>query len=240
MPPCPVARQGSCTQLGCSPLLEGAGQYRPMAKVEVNDGSPRTGVPATRRGRRPRRCKGFVNQFDDSKYLYLLFAEKHVLSHYQIRALHLDPRSLVLLSTFAFLCVDFVGVTPSMELLCHFFSLELVSEVQCSGCASFKAVDPTVPGDLYAELLPEAEGFSRHLVWVEAAEAGALFQSPPAPATPNRGWEREELSDPRLASVLIQLEKLRHAGLIMVMVVREFICQRLLLFSATPAQCGPT
>ncbi|KAE8814747.1 erythrocyte binding protein-like [Hordeum vulgare] len=50
-----------------------------------------------------------------------------VLSHYQIHALHLDPSSLVLLSAFAFLCEAFVGVSPSMELLRHFFSLESIS-----------------------------------------------------------------------------------------------------------------
>ncbi|KAE8797040.1 hypothetical protein D1007_27826 [Hordeum vulgare] len=56
-----------------------------------------------------------------------------VFSHYEIHALHLDPCSLVLLSAFAFLCEAFVGVTPSVALLRHFFSLELISEVQCSG-----------------------------------------------------------------------------------------------------------
>ncbi|KAE8816793.1 hypothetical protein D1007_05534 [Hordeum vulgare] len=135
-----------------------------------------------------------------------------VLSHYQIHALHVDPRSLVLLFTFAFLWEAFVGITPSVALLRNFFSLEFISEVQCSGCASLRTVDATAPGVLYAELLPKAEGFQRQWVPVEAVEDGALFQPPPTPATPNRGWEREELSDPRLAPVLIRLEKLRCAG----------------------------
>ncbi|KAE8811137.1 hypothetical protein D1007_12045 [Hordeum vulgare] len=51
-----------------------------------------------------------------------------VLLHYQIHVLHVDPGSLVLLSAFPFLCEAFVGVTPSVVLVCHFFSLELVSE----------------------------------------------------------------------------------------------------------------
>ncbi|KAE8789137.1 hypothetical protein D1007_36828 [Hordeum vulgare] len=135
-----------------------------------------------------------------------------VLSDYQIHALHLDPRSLVLLSTFAFLCEAFVGVTPSVALLRHFFSLELICEVQCSRCASLRTVDATAPGVLYAQLLPQAEVFRQWSVQVEAAEAGALFQPPPTPATPNWGWEHEELSDPRLTPVLIRLEKLRRAG----------------------------
>ncbi|KAE8774988.1 hypothetical protein D1007_52545 [Hordeum vulgare] len=68
-----------------------------------------------------------------------------VLLHYQIHMLHPDPSSLVLLSAFAFLREAIVGITPSVALLCHVFSLELVSEEQCSGCASLKAADASVP-----------------------------------------------------------------------------------------------
>ncbi|KAE8777450.1 hypothetical protein D1007_49760 [Hordeum vulgare] len=148
-----------------------------------------------------------------------------MISYYQIQALHLDPRSLVLLSAFAFMCEAFVGVTPCMGLLRHFFSLELISEVQCSGCASLRIVNASAPGIPCAELLPKVEGFRRMWVQVEAAGAGALFQPPPSAATLNWWWEHEELSDPRLAPVLIQLGKLRHAGVSMAMVVREFICR---------------
>ncbi|KAE8772171.1 hypothetical protein D1007_55854 [Hordeum vulgare] len=88
-----------------------------------------------------------------------------VISHYQIHAVHLDSDSLVLVSAFAFLCEAFVGVTPSVALLRHFFSLELVSEEQFSGCASLKAADASVPGALDPELLPEVEGFRRQ--WVQ-------------------------------------------------------------------------
>ncbi|KAE8766541.1 hypothetical protein D1007_62217 [Hordeum vulgare] len=116
-----------------------------------------------------------------------------VLSDNHIHALHLDPHSLVLLSAFTFLCEPFVGVTPSMALLCHFFSLELTFEVQCSGCASWRTVDATALGVLYAELFPEPEGFQRKWVQVEAVEAGALFQPSPTPATPNRGWSARSL-----------------------------------------------
>ncbi|KAE8777706.1 hypothetical protein D1007_49517 [Hordeum vulgare] len=57
-----------------------------------------------------------------------------VLSHYQIQALYLDPCSLILLSAFAFLCEAFVGVTPSMALLRHLFSLELASALGVRSC----------------------------------------------------------------------------------------------------------
>ncbi|KAE8777000.1 hypothetical protein D1007_50281 [Hordeum vulgare] len=150
-----------------------------------------------------------------------------VLSHYQIHVLHLDPGSLVLLSPFAFLCEAFVGVTPFVALLRHFFFLELVSKEQCSGYAFLKAANASVPGALDAELLPEAEGFQRQWVQVETVEAGAMFQPPSTPATLNRGWMREELNYPQLAPVLTRLEKLKKVGVMMAMVVWEFICQRI-------------
>ncbi|KAE8791502.1 hypothetical protein D1007_33945 [Hordeum vulgare] len=118
-----------------------------------------------------------------------------VLSHYQIHALHLYYSSLVLLSAFAFLCEAFLGITPSVSLLCYFFSLELVSKEQCSGCASLKTGDASVLGALDADLLPEAEGFRRQWVQVETVEAGALFQPPSTPKTSKRGWLCEELND---------------------------------------------
>ncbi|KAE8805989.1 hypothetical protein D1007_17901 [Hordeum vulgare] len=99
-----------------------------------------------------------------------------MLSHYQMHVLHLDPCSLVLLSAFAFLCEAFVGVTPSVTLLCHFFSLDLVSEEECSGWASLKTVGASVPRALDAKLLPKAEGFRRQCVQVETTEAGVMFQ----------------------------------------------------------------
>ncbi|KAE8776024.1 hypothetical protein D1007_51411 [Hordeum vulgare] len=81
-----------------------------------------------------------------------------VLLHYQIHTLHLDPSSSVLLSAFAFLCEAFVGVTPSVALLRHFFSLELVYEEQCSGCASLRTADASVPGALDAGSSPKQRG----------------------------------------------------------------------------------
>ena len=48
-----------------------------------------------------------------------------------------------------------------MALLHHFFSLELVSMEECSGCVSLKMADASVPGALDAELLLEAKGFQR-------------------------------------------------------------------------------
>ncbi|KAE8777567.1 hypothetical protein D1007_49638 [Hordeum vulgare] len=141
-----------------------------------------------------------------------------VLLHYQIDTLHLDPCTLILLSAFAFLCEAIVGITPSVALLRHFFSLELASRMQCCGCASLKMDDASAPGIPRVELFPETEGFRRQWVLVEAAGAGALFQPPPSPATPKLGREREELSDPQHVRVLTWLGQLMRAGVPMAMV----------------------
>ncbi|KAE8797467.1 hypothetical protein D1007_27453 [Hordeum vulgare] len=130
-----------------------------------------------------------------------------VLSHYQIHTLHLDPYSLILLSAFTLLCKAFVDVTPSVELLRHFFSLELAFKLHCSGCAFLKIDGVSAPGTPGVELLPEAEDFRRQWVLVEAVGVGALFQPPSSPSTPKRGWECEELRDPRLVPVLTRLEQ---------------------------------
>ncbi|KAE8790570.1 hypothetical protein D1007_35082 [Hordeum vulgare] len=135
------------------------------------------------------------------------------------------PCSLILLSAFMFLYEAFVGVTPSVALLCHIFSLELASKMQCYGCASLKIDDASPLGIPGVELLPEADGFRRQWVLDEDAGAGALFQPPLSSATPKRGWEHEELNDPRLVPVLTRLGQLRRAGVSMAMMVREFICR---------------
>ena len=87
-----------------------------------------------------------------------------------------------------FLCEAFVDVTPSVALLRHFFSLELVSEEHCSGYVSLKTDDVSAPRALDAELLPEAKGFRRQWVQVKTTEAGVLFQPQLTPAMPNREW----------------------------------------------------
>jgi hypothetical protein len=64
-----------------------------------------------------------------------------VLEHYQVQALHLHPDAVTLLSAFAFACEAFVGMEPSVVLLCHFFHLRITAPEQHSGCMSFRAVD---------------------------------------------------------------------------------------------------
>ena len=61
-----------------------------------------------------------------------------VLGHYGLQALHLHPNSILLLSIFAYYCEAYLGVMPSVALLCHFFFLH-INEGHTSGCANFIA-----------------------------------------------------------------------------------------------------
>ena len=61
-----------------------------------------------------------------------------VLQHYRLQALHLHPNSVLLLSIFSFYCEAYVGVMPSVALLCHFFFLR-INNGHTSGCANFVA-----------------------------------------------------------------------------------------------------
>jgi hypothetical protein len=82
-----------------------------------------------------------------------------ILSHYQIQALHLNPASITLLATFAFLCEAMVGIPPSVALFRHFFSLHLVDELQCSGCVAFQAEAAMADSGIDFELHPVVKGF---------------------------------------------------------------------------------
>jgi hypothetical protein len=84
-----------------------------------------------------------------------------ILSHYQIQALHLDPASIILLATFAFLCEAMVGVPPSVALFCHFFSLHLVDDRQCSRCVAFQTAAATADSGIDFMFCPVVKGFRR-------------------------------------------------------------------------------
>ena len=67
---------------------------------------------------------GLVPPFSDFFY--------EVLDHYGLQALHLHPNSVLLLSIFAYYCEVYLGVMPSVALLCHLFFLR-VSEGHAPG-----------------------------------------------------------------------------------------------------------
>ncbi|KAE8772170.1 hypothetical protein D1007_55852 [Hordeum vulgare] len=92
-----------------------------------------------------------------------------ILTHYQIHALHLDPRSVLLLSLFSFLYEAFLGVLPSVALFRNFLSLRLTAPDQHSRCASFQAMD-TMEGECIDMRIDHTtEGFRRKWVYVDTS-----------------------------------------------------------------------
>lgn len=79
---------------------------------------------------------------------------------------------------------------------------------------------------------PDAEGFRKQWVYVNAAQYSPLLQVPSVPAEPSSRWEHERLTDPRLTPVITRIADLRAADVTMMMVVVEFTWRRI-----APLQC---
>ncbi|KAE8766508.1 hypothetical protein D1007_62260 [Hordeum vulgare] len=87
-----------------------------------------------------------------------------VLTHYQIHVLYLDPRFILILSFFAFLCEALLGIPPLMVL---FRTLQLTAPNQPSGCASFQAVVAIAGECIDMKIDHFTEGFRRKWVYVD-------------------------------------------------------------------------
>ena len=139
--------------------------------------------------------------------------------------MHLQPNSILLLSIFAFYCEAFVGVTPSIVLLRHFFSLWIHDSTQHSGCISF--VTPH-DGNVLMRDGKKVEDFRRKWIYMDAKGLHARLELPTEMAEKLDQWAHEKLTDPRAAPVLkkmtmdLEVEKLTGA-----MIVKEFLTQRL-------------
>ncbi|KAE8811756.1 hypothetical protein D1007_11563 [Hordeum vulgare] len=90
-----------------------------------------------------------------------------VLVHYEIHALHLDLRFVLLLSSFTFFYVVCMGDPPSVALFRHFFSLWLTALDQRYMCVFFRAVDGTASECINMRMNRIGEGFRQQWVYVD-------------------------------------------------------------------------
>ena len=147
-----------------------------------------------------------------------------ILRHYKLHALHLHPNSILLLSIFAFYCEAFVGVAPSVALLCHFFYLRMGS-TQCSGCVYFVASHGS---NAISRAGKKVEDFRHKWIFMDAKRSHAGLELLTAFPVKLDRWAHEKLTDPRAERLLekmtadLEAEKLTGA-----MLVREFLTQRL-------------
>ena len=149
---------------------EGLDKVRHVLAADSNEGRATAVCPASWRTRE-------MSATEIPIYLHALLAGlippfspffNAVMSHYQIHLLHLDPRSVILLAVFAFLCEAMVGITPSVALFRHFFLLRLVDARQCSGCATFEVVAATASSGIDFELSSAVKGFRKQWLFMDA------------------------------------------------------------------------
>ena len=115
--------------------------------------------------------------------------------------MHLDPQSITLLAVFAFVCEAMVGISPSVALLCHFFSLRLTDPSQCSRCVSFQAMPDTAALVIDFGHPPSMSGFQEWWLYVDVGVPSPLLAHPTLPAIPNPSWGHEKLTSPQLAFI---------------------------------------
>src|SRR3954463_6673180 len=125
-----------------------------------------------------------------------------VLHHYNLKALHLHPNSILLLAIFAYYCEAHVGVQPSVALLRHYFYLR-VSRGSPSACVSFIACGGAIaisnPGK-------RIEGLRSKWVLVDAGRIHPRLILPTEQPVSSGDWSWAELTDPRAKLVLEKMD----------------------------------
>ena len=133
---------------------------------------------------------GLVPPFSDFFY--------EVLDHYGLQVLHLHPNPILLLSIFAYYCEAYLGVMPSVALLCHFLFLH-VSEGHISGCANFIA---SSKANSISSTGKRADNIRAKWVMMDAKRAHPRFALPAEAPHFNKAWPCAKLADERALSVL--------------------------------------
>ncbi|KAE8775470.1 hypothetical protein D1007_52027 [Hordeum vulgare] len=114
-------------------------------------------------------------------------------------ALHLQPNSILLLSTFAFYYEAFIGVRPSVALFCHFFSLRLHDCAHLSACVSFVEAQS---GNLLLKAGMKVENFTRHWVLISLKDANPWLEDPKGLLEKTSAWGSAKLSNPWVVPIL--------------------------------------
>ena len=142
--------------------------------------------------------------------------------------MHLHPNSVLLLSFFAYYCEAYLGVMPSVALLCHFFFLR-VSETHISGCANFVACGKA---NSISSTGKRANNIRSKWVMMDAKRADPGLVLPTVAPSSNGGWPKVELVDERASLVLGQMMtdlrpgNARAAKVTGAMLLREFLMLR--------------
>ena len=91
------------------------------------------------------------------------------------------------------------------------------------GVLAFEAVAATASSGIDFELSPDAKGFQKHWLFVDASTRSPLLLTPRTPVVPSSSWGHMKLVDRWLARVWKWLAGLQKLGMTVLMVVREFV-----------------
>ena len=150
-----------------------------------------------------------------------------ILGHLQSHLLHLQPASIVVLATFAYLCEAFLGVLPFVAFFRHFYSLRMTAHNEIAGCGSFRLHEREAAQLITMSATKKVENFRRSWVLVDTRDDRELLRLPVDLLQPDKEkWGSARLPEGALTTPLMdRLASLRESGLMGQMVAAEFLWQ---------------
>lgn len=150
-----------------------------------------------------------------------------VLRYYDIRLAHLTPNSLVILSVFAYLCEQFLGVPPSLDLFRSYYICRGNSNPRTIGSCHFRPRrKQNTPKFIYVQThVPQQ--WKDKWVYIEDHAGHEETSVPSEPAVSADTWQTLPRHTPHLAALHERVAELRQHGLTGAMVLADAIKRRL-------------
>jgi hypothetical protein len=150
-----------------------------------------------------------------------------VLRYYGIRLAHLTPNSLVILSVFAYLCEQFLGVPPSLDLFRSYYICRGNSNPRTIGSCHFRPRrKQNTPKFIYVQTHVPQQWKDRW-VYIEDHAGHEETSVPSEPAVSTDTWQTLPRHTPHLAALHERVAELRQHGLTGAMVLADAIKRRL-------------
>ncbi|RLN04882.1 membrane-associated protein-like [Panicum miliaceum] len=154
-----------------------------------------------------------------------------VLEEYAVHLVRLSPNSVMTLAIFAHACEMFIGVSPSVELFRHLFS---ICRSSSSSSGPGTAAHHCTVGGCFFRMRPEhREGFIHFSMkekwenWAEVSQDSSFLCLHVGPLVHSPRWSERPVLDGRWDPVLNRFALLQRTGLSWVMVAFDFLRRRL-------------
>jgi hypothetical protein len=150
-----------------------------------------------------------------------------ILETYGIQAIHLHPRSVVLLAVFAYACEAWIGIKPSVAYFCHLFSLWPSRLNQSSGCVFFITTTGTEGDFIDLKWMKKVEDFWSRWLFIDILVEFELFLITGVLVAKLTTWSSEALPEEALKTLHPWIRDLQKAGVTRTMVRVEFVTRRI-------------